>query len=138
MTMQGVRDRISKGRRAVGVLLCAVAATGCTSGGPPRSEMSSTPTAQAPLPSATASSSYLPVAAFVPLGRAGCHPASPVRQSPVGPEILATATGGQVWALLFSDIPFPLHRPVKLVWRITDSTTLRLSGTGPGGAPVRL
>jgi hypothetical protein len=61
-----------------------------------------------------------------------------VRQSPAGTEALATAAGGQVWALLFNGFPFPLHRPVKIVWRITNSTTLHLSGTGPGGASASL
>src|SRR5439155_9938397 len=55
-----------------------------------------------PSPSATPTSSYLPAESFAPLGRPGCHPVSPVRQSPVGTEALATGTGGQVWALLSS------------------------------------
>jgi hypothetical protein len=91
-----------------------------------------------PTGSTTPTLAYLPVGAFVPLGEPGCHPTSPLRQSPAGTEALATATGGQVWALLFSGLPFPIHQPVKIVWRITNSSTLALSGTGPGGASARL
>jgi len=41
-------------------------------------------------------------------------------------------------ALLFKDVPFPAGQSVKIVWRVSGSTSLRLEGRGPAGATARL
>ncbi|HLI89542.1 MAG TPA: hypothetical protein VKV37_12695 [Ktedonobacteraceae bacterium] len=71
------------------------------------------------------------------LGGPGCHPPSPVDRSSIGiPELQGTAPGGQLWALLFNAVPFPVNKEVKIVWRMTGSGDLHLVALGPNGQRV--
>lgn len=70
-----------------------------------------------------------------------CHP-SPIMPTQVGqgtaslPEIRGTASGGELWALVFNTVPLPIKQEIKIVWRVTGSGDLQLLGLGPGGEPV--
>jgi hypothetical protein len=73
----------------------------------------------------------------VALGGPGCHPPSPMdRWNNSMPELQGTAPGGQLWALLFAELPFPVNQEVKIVWRMTGSGNLHLVALGPHGQRV--
>jgi len=74
-----------------------------------------------------------------PLGAPGCQPPSSLHTSAAKfPEVQGTATGVQLWALLFT---VPLVSPgkeIKIVWRMTGAGPLHLSTRGPRGTQARL
>jgi hypothetical protein len=84
-----------------------------------------------PVPSSTA----VPGA---PLGAPGCRPPSPMRPaSPQGlPETQGTATGAQLWALFFADMPIHPKQEIKIVWRMTGAGDLHLVAVGPRGLRI--
>ena len=83
---------------------------------------------------------YLPGRGIRPTRGASVSSVLSGAPSPAGTEAL-TRDERRSGALLFSGLPFPIRRAVKIVWRIMNSSTLVLSGTGAGrslGAPVVL
>jgi hypothetical protein len=70
-----------------------------------------------------------------PLGAANCQPASPVDESPVGPEAQGTGTNAEVWALLQATdgLPIKAGTPIKIVWRMTGTGDFHLLAIGPQG-----
>ena len=109
----------------------------CSSGSPESS--SPTPVSQktvaepspAPSPSPTITGPTMP-------GLKSCQPASPIDNSPVGPEVQGTGTNAELWALLqsTSGIPPVAKTPVKIVWRMTDSFGFTIVALGPAGLRV--
>src|SRR5258708_11478864 len=67
------------------------------------------------------------------LGAPGCQPPSPMDATPSQglPETQGTATGVQLWALFFADMPIHPKQEIKIVWRMTGSGSFHLSTHGP-------
>jgi hypothetical protein len=67
-----------------------------------------------------------------------CQPASPIDNSPVGPEVQGTATNAELWALiqLTSGIPPVAKTEVKIVWRMTGSDDFAIVALSPAGMQV--
>jgi hypothetical protein len=69
-----------------------------------------------------------PAATAARLGAPNCRPASPT-----GPaagiergEVLGTGHGAELWGLLFTMVPLPMGKRIKIVWRMTGSGPLRI------------
>jgi len=43
-----------------------------------------------------------------------------------------------MWGLLISDLPLPANQQVKIVWRVSGSSSLQVQGLGPSGARARI
>jgi hypothetical protein len=115
-------------KTALALALFALVLAGCSTSAP-SSTARATPTAaltQTPTPSPT------PIG---PLGAAGCHPPSPIDNSPVGPEAQGTSSHSSLWALLMptSGIPVKAGTAIKIVWRMTGSGDFHLVAIGPQG-----
>ena len=67
-----------------------------------------------------------------------CQPASPIDNSPVGPEVQGTATNAELWALIqsTSGIPPVAKTEVKIVWRMTGYYQFSIVALGPAGMQV--
>ena len=92
--------------------------------------------------SATKGSSPVPPPTAVPgtaLGAPGCQPPSPLDAAPSQglPETQGTATGVQLWALFFADMPIHPKQEIKIVWKMTGSGSFHLSTHGPHGMPAQ-
>jgi hypothetical protein len=61
-------------------------------------------------------------------GAPGCHPPSPIDSLA---EIRGTATGAQLWALLFASQPIHLQQSIKIVWKMTGTGPFSISTHGP-------
>lgn len=75
---------------------------------------------------------------FAPLGAPGCHPLSPMHPAPPQglPEAQGTATGVQLWALFFADMPLHPKQEIKIVWRMTGAGDFQLAALGPRGIHI--
>jgi hypothetical protein len=72
-----------------------------------------------------------------PLGAPGCQPPSSLHASTEGfPEVQATATGVQLWALLFTHPPLHARQEIKIVWRMTGAGPFHVSTRGPHSMPA--
>jgi hypothetical protein len=71
-------------------------------------------------------------------GLKNCQPASPVDNSPVGPEAQGTGFNAEFWALIesTSGIPPLAKTEVKIVWRMTGSGDFSIIAVGPDGVKV--
>ena len=85
--------------------------------------------------SSMSSSTAVPV---VPLGAPGCKPPSPRHPTPPQglPEVRGTATGVQLWALFFADMPIHPKQEIKIVWRMTGAGDLHLVAVSPRGIRI--
>lgn len=112
-------------RISLALALLALLLAGCSTSTQPPTARSS-PTA-APLSPTAAPAG--------PLGAANCQPASPIDNSPVGPEAQGTATNAEVWALLqsTSGVPVKAGTALKIVWRMTGTGDFHLVAIGPQG-----
>ncbi len=106
---------------ALGALLLA----GCASSGP------SATTSATATPTQTATPT--PILMGTP-GALACHPASPIRNSPQGPEVQGTAATASLWLLLFG--PAKVGTDLKIVWRMTGTGDLHLVAIGPQGQQI--
>lgn len=88
-------------------------------------------TVAAPSPSPTITGPTTP-------GLQRCQPASPIDNSPVGPEVQGTATNAELWALIqsTSGIPPVAKTEVKIVWRMTGSGDFMIVALGPSGVEI--
>ncbi len=115
-------------------ILAVLLLAGCGSGSPPQpGQPTST---SAPGYSAAATPTPTPGATPIgPLGAPNCQPASPIDNSPIGPEAEGTSANASLWALLMSTsgIPIQAKQGVKIVWRMTGSGDLQLVAIGPQG-----
>ena len=110
---------------SLALALLALLLAGCSTSAQPPTARSS-PTAAPVSPTAGSPG---------PLGAAGCQPASPIDNSPVGPEARGTATNAEVWALLMSvsGIPVKAGSALKIVWRMTGTGDFHLVAIDPQG-----
>jgi hypothetical protein len=71
-------------------------------------------------------------------GLKNCHPASPIDNSSVGPEVQGTATNAELWGLIESTTGIPplAKSEVKIVWRMTGSGDFTIVALGPHGMNV--
>ena len=116
----------------VGTLL----ASACTGEATPSPQSSGARSIPSGLPSVTASSSSLAVASFFP--HSHCRPARPSSSSPNGlVEVRGITSDGQLWALVFDRVPVPVHRQVKIAWRMTGTGALRLLALDSQGRVVQ-
>ncbi len=51
------------------------------------------------------------------------------------PEVVAEATGGTVYGLLFTAPPLTVGSEVKIVWRVTGAGALSVVAADPTGGP---
>ena len=72
------------------------------------------------------------------LGAPGCKPPSPMHPAPPQglPEVQGTATGVQLWALFFADMPIHPKQEIKIVWRMTGAGDLHLVAVSPRGIRI--
>jgi hypothetical protein len=105
----------------------------CSTSSPASSSLS--PVAQKTI--AAASPSPTITGTFTP-GLKSCQPASPIDNSPVGPEAHGTSTNAELWALIepTSDIPPLAKTEVKIVWRMTGLGNFSIVAVGPDGEKV--
>jgi len=80
-----------------------------------------------------------PAATAARLGAPNCRPASPT-----GPaagiergEVRGTGHGAELWALLFTTVPLPVGKRVKIAWRMTGSGPLRIAARSADGTPAK-
>ncbi len=52
------------------------------------------------------------------------------------PEVEGKLPGGELWALVFHQLPLPVNEVVKIIWRMTGSGDLHLVAIGPDGQCV--
>jgi hypothetical protein len=80
-----------------------------------------------------------PPAAAARLGAPNCRPASPTGPAAgIGPgEVLGTGHGAELWALLFTTVPLPVGKRVKIAWRMTGSGPLRIAARNADGTPAK-
>lgn len=95
--------------------------------------LAATPTETAGTPSASPD-----LLAAAPVGRAGCHPASPLApaQSVPGIETRLTPGGITGWALLWKQPPWAPGEEVKVVWRVSGNGEFAAVARGPEGVEV--
>ncbi len=69
-----------------------------------------------------------------------CQPATPVANSPVGPEAHGRATHAQLWALIMASERIPVKveakQGVKIVWRMTGSGDFHIAAYSPSGGQI--
>ncbi|HEY6540269.1 MAG TPA: hypothetical protein VIZ18_04995 [Ktedonobacteraceae bacterium] len=118
--------------------LFIVLLSACSSGSQ-ASSSSSSPVAQKTIAVASPSPSLSPtITGPTTPGLKSCQPASPIDNSPVGPEVQGTATNAELWALIqsTSGIPPVAKTEVKIVWRMTGYYQFTIVALGPAGAQV--
>ena len=109
----------------------------CSSGSPTVASPSPVTQKTVAVPSPVPSPSPTKTGPSTP-GLKSCRPASPIDNSPVGPEVQGTATNAQLWALIqsTSGIPPVAKTQVKIVWRMTASDGFTIVALGPSGLQV--
>ena len=116
-----------RGRTAL-LVVSALLLVSCTASSKPAGPMV-TASGQPQAPAATAAR----------LGAPTCRPASPT-----GPaaglergEVRGTGHGAELWGLLFTTVPLPVGKRVKIVWRMTGSGPLRIAVSSADGTPAK-
>ena len=121
---------------SLALALCLLLLAGCSNAGPaPAASASATSAAGSPAASASTPTPTPTSVPIGPLGAAGCHPASPMDNSSVGPEVEGTSNTS-LWALLqsTSGVPVKAGTLVKIVWRmIVSSGDFQVIAIGPQG-----
>ncbi len=77
-------------------------------------------------------------AAVAPLDASDCQPPSPLHAAPPQglPEAQGTASGVQLWALFFTEMPVHSRQEIKIVWRMTGAGNVQLGAVGPAGRRI--